>query len=95
MAQDINTNQYETDAGGLIRLGGVIETIIYSNEENGYTVCDVENEAGDMVTVTGIMPYVSEGDALVMFGRWVHSPKYGRQFKVEQYERSMPADESI
>ena len=94
MAQDINTNQYETDAGGLIRLGGVIETIIYSNEENGYTVCDIESEAGDMVTVTGIMPYLSEGDALVMFGRWVHSPKYGRQFKVEQYERSMPADET-
>lgn len=90
----MNTDKYENDSGCLVRLGGVIESIIYSNEENGYTVCDVESEAGDMVTVTGIMPYVSEGDALVMFGRWIHSPKYGRQFRVDQYERSMPADET-
>ena len=27
-----------------------------------------------------------------MYGKWVHNPKYGRQFRVETCERQMPAD---
>lgn len=85
--------EYETDECGLIRLAGVVETVIYSNEDNAYTVCDLEGEGGEMITAVGTMPYVAEGDAVVLFGRWIHSPKYGRQFKAEQFERSLPADE--
>jgi exodeoxyribonuclease V alpha subunit len=80
------------DEGGVIRLGGVVENVIYSNEENGYAVCELECENGDYATVTGTMPFISEGDAVVLFGKWTHNPKYGRQFRVEQYERSLPAD---
>ena len=82
----------EKDAGGLIRIDGVVEAIIYSNNENGYTVCDIECSDGEPATVTGIMPYLSEGDAASFFGKWIHSPKYGRQFRAEQFERSLPAD---
>ena len=82
----------QKDAGGLIRIDGVVETIIYSNKENGYTVCDIECSDGEPATVTGIMPYLSEGDAASFFGKWIHSPKYGRQFRAEQFERSLPAD---
>ena len=76
----------------LIRLKGTVERIIYCNEENGYTVCDLGLENDDVVTAIGILPYAGAGDSLTLWGRWVHSPKYGRQFKIEQYERSMPAD---
>ncbi len=76
---------------GLTQLKGTVEHIIYSNEDNGYTVMDVGLE-DDVVTACGIMPYVSDGDSLILWGNWVHNPKYGRQFKVEQYERDMPAD---
>ncbi len=76
---------------GLTQLKGTVEHIIYSNEDNGYTVMDVGLE-DDIVTACGIMPYVSDGDSLILWGNWVHNPKYGRQFKVEQYERDMPAD---
>lgn len=82
----------EQDAGGLIRIDGVVEAIIYSNKENGYTVCDVEASDGEPITVTGVMPYLSEGDEVCFFGKWIHSPKYGRQFRAEQYERALPAD---
>ena len=87
-----NVNQQ--NEGGLIRLDGVVEDIIYSNKENGYTVCAVETETEgeEPVTVVGIMPYLSEGDTACFFGRWVHSAKYGRQFKAEQFERALPAD---
>lgn len=80
------------DSTGLIRIDGVVEDIIYCNKENGYTVCDIEDSQGEPVTVTGIMPYISEGDAVCFFGRWIHSPKYGRQFRAESFERELPAD---
>ena len=77
---------------GLIRLSGSIEHIIYANEENGYMVCDLGTDDDDLITVTGIMPYVGEGDSLIIYGEWKHNPKYGRQFVVSQYERHMPAN---
>ena len=76
---------------GLTQIKGTVEHIIYCNEDNGYTVMDVGLE-DDIVTACGIMPYISDGDSLILWGNWVHNPKYGRQFKVEQYERDMPAD---
>ena len=79
------------DNYGLERLEGTVEQIIYSNEENGYTVCDMSTE-DDVFTACGIMPMLNEGDTLCVYGKWVHNAKYGRQFSVEQYERTMPAD---
>ena len=78
----------------LIKLSGSIENIIYANEENGYIVCDLGTDDDDLITVTGVMPYVSEGDSLIVWGEWKHNPKYGRQFQVTQYERYMPANAS-
>ena len=83
------TDRPEKD--GLTQLKGSVEHIIYTNEDNGYTVLDFGTEE-DVVTACGIMPYVGEGDSLILWGNWVHNPKYGRQFKVEQYERDLPAD---
>ncbi len=80
------------DESGLIRLSGMVDTVIYSNEENGYAVCALECEDGEIITATGTMPFISEGDSVVLFGRWTHNPKYGRQFRAEQFERSLPAD---
>jgi exodeoxyribonuclease V alpha subunit len=79
------------DNYGLEKLEGTVEQIIYSNEENGYTVCDMSTE-DDVFTACGIMPMLNEGDSLCVYGKWVHNAKYGRQFSVEQYERTMPAD---
>ena len=77
----------------MLRLEGTVEHIIFTNEENGYTVFDFGLEAtNELITAQGITPYVGDGDSLILWGNWVHNPKYGRQFKVEQYERHMPAD---
>lgn len=79
---------------GLSALSGSVETVIYSNDDNGYAICDFGTDDDELVTIVGIMPYVAEGDTLTVFGRWVHNPKYGRQFKVEQFEKKLPADAS-
>jgi len=77
---------------GMIRINGSVETVIYSNDDNGYSICDFGTDDDELITIVGIMPYVAEGDTLSVFGRWTHNAKYGRQFKVEQYEKKLPAD---
>ena len=80
------------DEQGLLKLSGSIEHVIYANEENGFAICDMGTDTDELITITGILPYVGEGDLVTVYGRWVHNPKYGRQFKVEQCEKQLPAD---
>ncbi len=80
------------NASNLERLEGTVESIIYYNAENGYTICDLALSDDEIITVVGEMPMIGEGDRLCIFGKWTHNPKYGRQFLVSQYERTMPSD---
>ncbi len=93
MAQGREPNaELAADDAGLLRLTGSIEHVIYANEDNGFAICDLGTESGDLITITGTLPYVGEGDSVTVYGKWVHNPKYGRQFRVETCERQMPAD---
>ncbi|MBQ3056675.1 MAG: ATP-dependent RecD-like DNA helicase [Clostridia bacterium] len=74
------------------KLVGSVESVIYTNEDNGYAILDFGTNENEMVTVVGTMPYVGEGDELTVWGKWVHHPKYGRQFAVQQFEKRLPSD---
>ena len=91
---DDNFMQGPMDEQGLLRITGSVEHVIYSNEENGFAICDLGTDTNDLITITGTLPYVGEGDLLTVYGRWVHNAKYGRQFKVEQSEKQLPADKA-
>ncbi|MBQ9132797.1 MAG: ATP-dependent RecD-like DNA helicase [Clostridia bacterium] len=80
------------DGHGLVKLTGSIEHVIFANEENGFAICDMGTDTDELITITGTLPFVGEGDLVTVYGRWVHNPKYGRQFKVEQCEKQLPAD---
>ena len=80
------------ESSGLQRLEGSVEYVIYSNEDNGYSICDMAVADDEIITIVGILPMISAGDNIVVYGKWIHNPKYGRQFSVSQYERVMPAD---
>ena len=82
-----------TEKSEIETLEGSVEYIIYSNEENGYTILEMVIGKGEIVTAVGVMPYIGEGENLKVYGKWVHNPKYGRQFSVSSYEKVMPADE--
>lgn len=73
----------------MIVVEGIIEEIIYSNEINGYTVCDVACEE-ELITVVGYMPFIGVGETLKITGKWVIHPDYGQQLKVEYYEKIYP-----
>ncbi len=85
---------FDENDGKTLRISGSVEGIVYTNEENGYTVCDIGTNDDDLITVVGIMPYLSEGEKITVYGHWEHNSKYGRQFKVEQYEKDLPADDN-
>lgn len=71
-------------------LEGFVENVVFSNESNGYTVCELD--IGDeLVTVVGIMPYLNAGETIRAKGKWETHSTYGKQFKVEYYEKQLPA----
>ncbi len=78
----------------LLELTGSIENIIYQNDENGYTVCELAASDDDLVTVVGIMPFLGVGETVKALGRWELHASFGRQFKVEYYEKQLPSDEA-
>jgi exodeoxyribonuclease V alpha subunit len=72
-----------------VTLSGVVETVVYRNENNGWTV--FEMDCGDeLFTVVGTVFQIQSGEELKVMGQWVNHPNYGRQFKAESFERSLP-----
>ncbi|MEG1633456.1 MAG: ATP-dependent RecD-like DNA helicase [Oscillospiraceae bacterium] len=78
------------EQSGNIEITGRISSIIYSNEENGYTVLRLDTGGGGLVTVTGVLPAAAAGETLRAQGVWTRHPTHGEQFKAEFAERSLP-----
>lgn len=74
----------------LIELAGTVDSVIYKNEENGYTVLRLQDENGELVTVVGVFPYASAGETMIVSGNWKTHSVHGRQFAAEFAQRLMP-----
>lgn len=74
----------------LIEIFGTVDEIIYTNEENGYTVLRLETDSGESITVTGCLPFSAPGEQIEAGGSWVRHPSHGQQFKAEYALRHMP-----
>ena len=78
-------------------LEGMVESIIYHNQENGYTVFTVRassearTDFDDATTCTGYVSQLQEGENLKLEGTFVHNPRYGLQLSVSKIERSKPS----
>lgn len=73
----------------MIDIEGVVEEIIFRNEQNGYTVLELSTQ-GLVVTAVGYMPYVNIGERIKIEGEWVEHPDYGEQIRVLNYETLAP-----
>ena len=51
----------------LLSIEGIVEKIIYQNEENGYTVCELTAPSDESFVLVGSMPYLC---GRVNFGAW-------------------------
>ena len=74
-----------------VTLEGVVENIVFTNEDNGYTVCECAC-GGELITLVGIMPYLNEGESIKAQGVWQVHATFGRQLKVEYFEKKLPTD---
>lgn len=73
-------------------ISGQVDTIIFRNPDNGYSVLGIE---GDFQFIAvGTMPELEEGDHVKLYGSWTEHPEYGRQYRVQQYEPVLPHTES-
>ncbi|MEG2001713.1 MAG: ATP-dependent RecD-like DNA helicase [Clostridia bacterium] len=67
-----------------MKIVGTVENIIFRNEENMYTVLELETEDSP-VTATGIFPTLSEGETVELEGEYKES-KYGLQFVAQNFK---------
>ncbi len=74
----------------LEKITGVISSIIFYNDFNGYTVADLDMEE-QLVTIIGFFPELQEGEQVTLSGKWVTHPEYGMQFKVESFSVEVPS----
>ena len=74
----------------LTEISGTVESVIYKNEENGYTVLRLNDQAGAVITVVGCFPYASPGESMIVTGSWMNHAVHGRQFKAEFAQRLLP-----
>ncbi len=68
---------------------GEVTDIIYKNEINSYTIAELETD-NEITTIVGYLPFIVLGDTLKVLGKFVEHKDYGRQFKVDTFEKLMP-----
>ena len=74
-----------------MELKGQVIGIIYQNEINSYTIAEIYDEENEKTeTVVGYLPFIAEGDELRLIGNFVEHKEYGKQFKVDTFEKLMP-----
>ena len=72
---------------------GVVQSVIFQNAENGYTVLRLVTGDGETVTVVGCIPCVAPGERLAVEGAWETHPQHGEQLRAVEIERALPEDE--
>ena len=73
-----------------MEIKGQIEEIIYQNEVNGYCIASFVKDDNELLTVVGYLPFINIGDNLKLEGKFVTHQEYGRQFKIDTFEKVMP-----
>lgn len=68
---------------------GIVDDIVYQNEENGYVVAKLKTKNA-ITTAVGIVPFIMEGQNLKLTGEWVTHKKFGEQFKIKYAEEIIP-----
>ncbi|MGB0409056.1 MAG: AAA family ATPase [Opitutales bacterium] len=71
---------------------GVLERIIYFNEENAYCIAELQTtESKVPITILGALPGVQCGETLQLDGEWTRHHQHGEQFKFAQFRSQLPA----
>lgn len=93
-----NTMTENNTQPGQVSITGFVEHVVFSNEDNGFTICEISTDGDEgqqvLVTLVGTMPYIAVGETITALGSWTVHPNFGRQFAVSSYEKELPAGEA-
>ena len=76
-----------------VTIEGVIENVVFYNEDNDYSVLEIALPDGNLLSATGSVPIPCEGEVLKACGYFEYHAEYGQQFRIEQFEKSLPIKE--
>ncbi len=82
-------NAHHSSPQQTIFLTGVLDRIIYYNNENGYLIGVLKNNT-ERTTFVGYIMDPREGDEYTVSGKWTTHAKYGKQFAIDTYEVQSP-----
>jgi len=71
------------------KINGIIESVVFRNESNGFTVLEV-NCGGKIITAVGVLSDITAGEEVLMEGKWDTHSTFGRQFKISACARTLP-----
>lgn len=77
------------EENNLLQIVGSVERIVYRNEDNGYTVLEIDVD-GEEFTAVGVMPQITAGDRARMLGSFTEHKSYGLQFSAQTCEVERP-----
>ena len=73
-----------------MKLTGEIIKVRYINEDNGYSVFDLNTSDGE-IKIVGIFDSVNIGESLEVEGEFTYDNKYGEQLNVTSYKKRLPS----
>ena len=73
-----------------MKLTGEIIKVRYINEDNGYSVFDLNTSDGE-IKIVGIFDSVNIGESLEVEGEFTYDNKYGEQLNVTSYRKKLPS----
>lgn len=73
-----------------MKLTGEIIKVRYINEDNGYSVFDLNTSDGE-IKIVGIFDSVNIGESLEVEGEFTNDNKYGEQLNVTSYKKMLPS----
>ena len=73
---------------------GTVESIVYRNDQNGWTVASLKLDGSGRISAVGVMPFLSAGEHAIFEGELTEHRDYGQQIRVERYETTRPETRS-
>lgn len=73
-----------------MEIQGIVEDIIFRNEENGYTVAKLFTE-NDSITIVGLATFIRKEEPVLLEGEFIYHDRFGEQFKFDQIKSIMPS----
>lgn len=74
----------------MLVIEGVVEEIVFRNENNGFTVGKLNTSDG-LITIVGNVPFINLEEMISIEGDWIYHDTFGEQFKFEAIQTMVPS----